>query len=121
MVLHLEDQVTFFSEAIYRHGAGHVGLSIVSLERAFYVELVHLFVAYVNSVLVGLLLLLVTSDRVNHGPRTETLYLQVLEERVGTTLAVNAHQEHFLAIAGKLDFKSVVALEVGDGHLELLH
>ena len=67
------------------------------------------------------LLLLLVADRVNHGPRAETLYLQVLEESVGSALAVNAHQKDFLAIAGKLDFQSVVALEVGDWHLELLH
>ena len=49
------------------------------------------------------LLLLLVADRVHCGPRAETIYFQVLEERVGSALAVNAHQEDFLAIARKLD------------------
>ena len=67
------------------------------------------------------LLLLLVANGIHHGPRAETLYLQVLEESVGSALAVNAHQKDFLAIAGKLDFKPVIALEVGDWHLELFH
>ena len=67
------------------------------------------------------LLLLLVSDRVDDWARTETLYLQVLEESVGSTPVVDAHQKDFLAIAGKLDFQPVIALEVGDWHLELFH
>ena len=74
VVLHLKDEMAFFSEVVHGHGTRHVGLPVVPLERALHFELIHHFVSKIDCVLVWLLLLLV-ADRVDHGPRAETVYL----------------------------------------------